>query len=135
MADLIKQLSDAAVDLLIRLIKTPSYSREETDTATMIQAFLEAHNARAQRQKNNVWAVSKHFDAAKPTILLNSHHDTVKPGDGWKYDPFGATLEGDKLIGLGSNDAGASVVSLLESEAYCPNSVKLTLALWVSLLE
>ena len=113
MADLIKQLSDAAVDLLIRLIKTPSYSREETDTATMIQAFLEAHNVRAQRQKNNVWAVSKHFDAAKPTILLNSHHDTVKPGDGWKYDPFGATLEGDKLIGLGSNDAGASVVSLL----------------------
>ena len=121
MADLIKQLSDAAVDLLIRLIKTPSYSREETDTATMIQAFLEAHNARAQRQKNNVWAVSKHFDAAKPTILLNSHHDTVKPGDGWKYDPFGATLEGDKLIGLGSNDAGASVVSLLAVFLYFQN--------------
>ena len=121
MADLIKQLSDAAVDLLIRLIKTPSYSREETDTATMIQAFLEAHNVRAQRQKNNVWAVSKHFDAAKPTILLNSHHDTVKPGDGWKYDPFGATLEGDKLIGLGSNDAGASVVSLLAVFLYFQN--------------
>ena len=121
MADLIKQLSDAAVDLLIRLIKTPSYSREEADTATMIQAFLEAHNARAQRQKNNVWAVSKHFDAAKPTILLNSHHDTVKPGDGWKYDPFGATLEGDKLIGLGSNDAGASVVSLLAVFLYFQN--------------
>ena len=121
MADLIKQLSDAAVDLLIRLIKTPSYSREEADTAIMIQAFLEAHNARAQRQKNNVWAVSKHFDAAKPTILLNSHHDTVKPGDGWKYDPFGATLEGDKLIGLGSNDAGASVVSLLAVFLYFQN--------------
>ena len=121
MADLIKQLSDAAVDLLIRLIKTPSYSREETDTATMIQVFLEAHNVRAQRQKNNVWAVSKHFDAAKPTILLNSHHDTVKPGDGWKYDPFGATLEGDKLIGLGSNDAGASVVSLLAVFLYFQN--------------
>ena len=121
MADLIKQLSDAAVDLLIRLIKTPSYSREEADTATMIQAFLEAHNARAQRQKNNVWAVSKHFDAAKPTILLNSHHDTVKPGDGWKYDPFDATLEGDKLIGLGSNDAGASVVSLLAVFLYFQN--------------
>lgn len=117
MADLIKQLSDAAVDLLIRLIKTPSYSREETDTATMIQAFLEAHNVRAQRQKNNVWAVSKHFDAAKPTILLNSHHDTVKPGDGWKYDPFGATLEGDKLIGLAevaaAGDAAVDAVVLL----------------------
>ena len=87
----------------------------------MIQAFLEEHNARTQRQKNNVWAVSKHFDAAKPTILLNSHHDTVKPGDGWKYDPFGATLEGDKLIGLGSNDAGASVVSLLAVFLYFQN--------------
>ena len=111
MAELINQLSDAAVDLLIRLIKTPSFSREETDTATLIQEFLAAHGVPAQRQQNNVWAVSKCFDAAKPTILLNSHHDTVKPGAGWKYDPFGATLEGDKLTGLGSNDAGASAVS------------------------
>ena len=118
MAELISQLSNAAVDLLSRLIKTPSFSREEADTATLIHAFLAAHGVQAQRQQNNVWAVSQHFDAAKPTILLNSHHDTVKPGAGWQYDPFGATLEGDKLIGLGSNDAGASVVSLLAAFLY-----------------
>ena len=118
MAELINQLSTAAVDLLIRLIKTPSFSREESGTATLIQDFLAAHGVPAQRQQNNVWAVSTHFDAAKPTILLNSHHDTVKPGAGWKYDPFGATLEGDKLTGLGSNDAGASAVSLLATFLY-----------------
>lgn len=113
MVELINQLSDAAVDLLVRLIKTPSFSREETDTATLIQDFLTVHGATARRQQNNVWAVAADYDAAKPTILLNSHHDTVKPGVGWNYDPFGATLDGDKLIGLGSNDAGASAVSLL----------------------
>ena len=118
MAELINQLTDAAVDLLIRLIKTPSFSREEADTAALIQEFLESHGAEAQRQDNNVWAVSRHFDAARPTVLLNSHHDTVKPGAGWQHDPFGAVLEGDKLIGLGSNDAGASAVSLLATFLY-----------------
>ncbi|GAA4049355.1 M20 family metallo-hydrolase [Hymenobacter glaciei] len=113
MAELISELSDTAVDLLIRLIKTPSFSREEANTASLIQEFLAAHGAVAQRRQNNVWAISQHFDDGKPTILLNSHHDTVKPGAGWKYDPFGATLEGDRLTGLGSNDAGASAVSLL----------------------
>ena len=118
MSELINQLSDAAVDLLIRLIKTQSYSREEGDTATLIQEFLVAHGVAAQRQQNNVWAISAHFDECKPTILLNSHHDTVKPGAGWLYDPFGATLEGDKLVGLGSNDAGAAAVSLLATFLY-----------------
>ena len=118
MAELIHQLSGAAVDLLIRLIKTPSFSREEAETATLIQEFLAAHGVTASRLQNNVWATSAHFDDAKPTILLNSHHDTVKPGAGWRYDPFGATLEGDKLTGLGSNDAGASVVSLLATFLY-----------------
>ncbi len=118
MFELINQLSNAAVDLLIRLIKTPSFSREEAGTATLIEEFLAAHGVAAQRRRNNVWAVSAHFDAGRPTILLNSHHDTVKPGVGWKYAPFGAGREGDKLIGLGSNDAGASVVSLLAAFLY-----------------
>jgi acetylornithine deacetylase len=113
MPDLITQLNDDAINLLTRLIKTPSLSREEAATATLIEEFLAAHGVTAKRQQNNVWAVSKHFDANKPTILLNSHHDTVKAGAGWKYDPFGAVLEDDKLTGLGSNDAGASAVSLL----------------------
>lgn len=121
MAELIEQLSNDAVDLLIRLIKTPSFSREEADTATLIQAFLAAHGVAAQRQQNNVWAASAAFDADKPTILLNSHHDTVKPGAGWSYAPFGAVLEHDKLTGLGSNDAGASAVSLLATFLYFQN--------------
>ncbi|MCC3152008.1 M20 family metallo-hydrolase [Hymenobacter sp. BT770] len=121
MSELINQLSDDAVALLIRLIQTPSFSREEDQTATLIQEFLVAHGVTPQRQKNNVWAISQHFDAAKPTILLNSHHDTVKPGAGWNYPPFGAVLEGGKLIGLGSNDAGASAVSLLATFLYFQN--------------
>jgi acetylornithine deacetylase len=132
MPDLITQLSDEAVALLIQLIKTPSFSREEAGTASLIQAFLEAHGVTAQRQQNNVWAVSQHFDAAKPTVLLNSHHDTVKAGASWQYDPFGAVLEGDKLIGLGSNDAGASAVSLLATFMYFqgrPNAFNLICAI------
>ncbi|WP_317192273.1 M20 family metallo-hydrolase [Hymenobacter ruricola] len=111
-------MSDEAVNLLIRLIQTPSFSREEAGTATLIQEFLVAHGSRVRRQHNNVWAVSQHFDANKPTVLLNSHHDTVKPGVGWTFDPFGAAVEGEKLIGLGSNDAGASAVSLLATFLY-----------------
>ncbi|MDO7854243.1 M20 family metallo-hydrolase [Hymenobacter convexus] len=118
MPDLINQLSNEAVDLLIRLIKTPSFSREEAGTATLIEEFLTAHSVTVKRRQNNVWAVSRHFDARKPTVLLNSHHDTVKAGAGWKYNPFGAVLEGDKLTGLGSNDAGASAVSLLATFLY-----------------
>ncbi|MDB5267591.1 MAG: acetylornithine deacetylase [Hymenobacter sp.] len=132
MSELIKQLSDDAVDLLIRLIKTTSFSREEAGTATLIQEFLAAHGVAAQRQHNNVWAVSAHFDASKPTILLNSHHDTVKAGAGWSYDPFGAVLEGDKLTGLGSNDAGASAVGLLATFLYFydkPNAFNLICAI------
>ena len=124
MPELINQLSDAAVDLLIRLIKTPSFSREEADTATLIQEFLAVHGVTVQRQENNVWAVSAPFDANKSTILLNSHHDTVKPGEGWSCAPFGAVLDGDKLIGLGSNDAGASVVSLLAVFLYFQDKPK-----------
>jgi acetylornithine deacetylase len=109
----LKQLGDEAIALLIQLIKTPSFSREEAGTADIIEQFLTQHGIPAQRRGNNVWAVSCVWDEAKPTLLLNSHHDTVKPGVAWTYPPFGATLEGDKLIGLGSNDAGASAVSLL----------------------
>jgi len=132
MPDLITQLSGDAIGLLIQLIKTPSFSREEDSTATLIQEFLTAHAVTPKRQQNNVWAVSQHYDASKPTILLNSHHDTVKAGAGWQYDPFGAVLEGDKLTGLGSNDAGASAVSLLATFLYFqnkPNSFNLICAI------
>ena len=113
MSELIAQLSAEATELLQQLIRTPSFSREEINTANLIEEFLRRHTIPAHRQGNNVWAVSPEFDAQKPTILLNSHHDTVRPGAAWSYPPFGALLEGDKLTGLGSNDAGASAVSLL----------------------
>jgi acetylornithine deacetylase len=115
---LIESLTNAAIELLIRLIQTPSLSREEGPTAELLVGFLTRHGAAPQRDAHNVWAIAPGFDAAKPTILLNSHHDTVKPGATWTYDPFGATLEGDRLTGLGSNDAGAAAVSLLATFLY-----------------
>ena len=109
----IAQLADDAIALLAQLIETPSFSREEAGTADLIEQFLTQHGIPARRQGHNVWAVSKQWDDTKLTILLNSHHDTVRPGPSWTYPPFAATLEGDRLTGLGSNDAGASAVSLL----------------------
>lgn len=108
-----EQLTDAAIQLLIRLIKTQSFSREEGPTAELLVDFLRGYGIEPERAGHNIWVRNRHFDPAKPTILLNSHHDTVKPGASWTYDPFGAVVEGDRLTGLGSNDAGASAVSLL----------------------
>lgn len=105
----------AAVDLLKELIATPSVSREEEAAADLIVAYLRQHNQTPQRVGNNVWAVGN-FDAQKPTILLNSHIDTVKPVSTWVRNPFDPTEEdGEIIYGLGSNDAGASVVSLLHT--------------------
>lgn len=118
MPELREQLAAEAIQLLIALIKTPSYSREEDATATLVAEFLRAHAADVHRDANNVWAVSRHWQVGRPTILLNSHHDTVKPGASWTADPFGAAIIGDQLTGLGSNDAGASVVSLLATFLY-----------------
>ncbi|MGI4874172.1 MAG: M20 family metallo-hydrolase [Janthinobacterium lividum] len=121
MPELITQLADDAIELLKHLIQTPSFSREEAGTAAILEKFLAQRGIPARRQGNNVWAVSPQWDATKPVILLNSHHDTVKPGTAWTYPPFGATVEGDKLTGLGSNDAGAAAVSLLAVFRYFYN--------------
>lgn len=121
MSELIAQLSEDAILLLQQLIQTQSFSREEAGTADILEQFLAQHGIPAQRRGNNVWAISQHWDAKNPVILLNSHHDTVKPGVAWTYPPFGAMLEGDKLTGLGSNDAGASAVSLLAVFRYFYN--------------
>lgn len=101
------------VELLERLIATPSYSREEKMTADLLAAFLTGQGvAEVHRLHNNVWARNRWFDPSKPTILLNSHHDTVKPAARWSRDPFLPEIVNGRLYGLGSNDAGASVVSL-----------------------
>ena len=101
------------IELLQHLIATPSYSREEARTADILATFLEQAGVQeVQRLHNNVWVRSRHFDPAKPTLLLNSHHDTVKPGSGWTRDPFSPEISDGKLYGLGSNDAGGSVAAL-----------------------
>ncbi|MCQ2960105.1 MAG: M20 family metallo-hydrolase [Bacteroidales bacterium] len=104
---------EQAKKLLISLIETFSISRSESGTAELLCKFFKKHGIEAQRIENNVIVRSKNFDDSKPTILLNSHHDTVKPSDGWQSDPFNAICEKGKIIGLGSNDAGASLVSLI----------------------
>ena len=108
-----EQLYENAVALLRQMIQTPSFSKEEAGTAGLLAEFLQERGVEVHRKKNNVWAFTRHYDPAKPTILLNSHHDTVKPNGAYTRDPFAATVEGDRLYGLGSNDAGASGVSLL----------------------
>lgn len=103
----------AAKDLLAQLIACPSMSKEEQGTAQILVDFFKAQGIQPNRLGNNVWACNLHFDASKPTILLNSHHDTVKANASWTFDPFQATEQEGKLIGLGSNDAGASLVCLI----------------------
>jgi len=106
-------LKSDALALLKKLIVTPSFSKEEAETASIIGDWLTKHNIPFNRQENNIWTWNRHFDKTKPTILLNSHHDTVKPNEGYTNDPFDAKIEDGKLFGLGSNDAGASLVALL----------------------
>lgn len=107
-------LTTEAVSLLKSLIAIPSISREETQAADYLQNYIEAEGMTTGRKGNNVWCLSPMFDLRKPTILLNSHIDTVKPVNGWRKDPFTPREENGKLYGLGSNDAGASVVTLLQ---------------------
>jgi acetylornithine deacetylase len=102
-----------ALGLLQRLIATPSFSREEDNTADIIQEFLHERRIPTARKNNNVWACNQAFNAAKPTLLLNSHHDTVKPNQDWTRNPFAPDLEDGVLYGLGSNDAGGALVGLM----------------------
>lgn len=106
-------LFQQAVELLQELIPTPSFSKEEDKTANIIAVFLKQHGIEPHRKLNNLWAWNKYFDESKPTILLNSHHDTIKPNSGYTRDPFDAKIEDGKLYGLGSNDAGGCLVSLI----------------------
>lgn len=108
-----QQRYEDAVGLLKELIATPSFSREEDNTAAILVRFLEEYGVLPIRHLNNVWALNKHFDPRKPNILLNSHHDTVKPNPQYTRDPFAPVVEDGKLFGLGSNDAGGCLVSLI----------------------
>ena len=107
-------LTTEAVSLLKALIATPSVSRDEKQAADLLQSYLEQQGMETGRQGNNVWCLCPAFDLKKPTLLLNSHIDTVKPVAGWRKDPFTPVESNGRIYGLGSNDAGASVVSLLQ---------------------
>lgn len=109
------ELYYSAIDLLHRLIGTPSISREEDAAAQIICETLQKNRFTPYRTGNNVWTFAREFDSEKPTVLLNSHIDTVKPTDSWSRPPFVPIEEDNRLYGLGSNDAGASVVSLLSA--------------------
>jgi len=106
-------LHNNAIDLLKKLVATPSFSKEENNTAALLKKFIESHNIQAENFLNNVLARNKYFDESRPTILLNSHHDTVKPNKGYTLDPFSPVEKEGKLFGLGSNDAGGPLVSLI----------------------
>ena len=110
---MIERLTTEAITLLKQLIETQSFSKEEDSTALLIEDWFTTHKIPFKRNKNNVWAINKHFDDTKPTLLLNSHHDTVKPNNGYTKDPLKAIIEDGKLYGLGSNDAGGCLVSLI----------------------
>ena len=120
-----KELTQSAIELLKNLIETPSFSSEEDKTATHIENWFAEYKIPCVRTKNNVWALNLHFDESKPTLLLNSHHDTVKPNNGYTKDPFKAIEEAGKLYGLGSNDAGGCLVSLMATFTYFYNKKNL----------
>ncbi len=107
------QLRYEATELLKELISIESFSTQENRTADAIEKFFARHNVKTSRTGNNIVARNTGYDAAKPTVLLNSHHDTVKPNAGWTLDPFQPTVKDEKLFGLGSNDAGGALVSLI----------------------
>ena len=111
--DILHSLGEA-VALLKSLIAIPSISRQEVEAANYLQNYIESEGMQTGRKGNNVWCLSPKFDMQKPTILLNSHIDTVKPVNDWLKDPFTPREENGKLYGLGSNDAGASLVTLLQ---------------------
>lgn len=114
----IKEYLEDAVDLLRRLIATPSVSRDETGAADIMQGEIERLGFHAHREANNVWAIADGYDEARPTLLLNAHIDTVKPVASWTRNPFSPDIEDGRFYGLGSNDCGGGLVSLLQAFRY-----------------
>lgn len=113
MSDNISILQEEAIRLLKELIVIPSYSKQEDQTASLLGKFFGVKSMQTSRVGNNVFALNKYFDEKKPSLLLNSHHDTVKPNPQYTRDPFSADEHDGKLYGLGSNDAGGCLVSLI----------------------
>ena len=121
----IDELNNEAVNLLKKLIATPSFSKEEQDTAKIISSFLDTHQVVNKRVGHNIYAANKYYDVNKPTLLLNSHHDTVRPNKRFTLDPFSPIEKDGKLFGLGSNDAGGCLVSLMATFLHFYNTANL----------
>lgn len=113
-----QELTDKAIALLKSMIATKSLSREEDEVAAIVKQFFIDNGVEVHQNKRNLWAKNIHFDENKPTFLLNSHIDTVKPNKDWTKDPFNPEVEEGKLYGLGSNDAGGPLVSLIATFLY-----------------
>src|SRR5688500_14320111 len=111
-------LAAEATALLKELISTPSFSKEEGKTAAILNRFIGKKGIEPKQVANNVFAQNKHVDKSNPTLLLNPHHDTVRPNAKYTQDPFSPITEDGKLYGLGSNDAGGSLVALLSTFLY-----------------
>jgi len=126
MSNELEILQKDAIDLLKELIATPSFSKEEDNSSALIKNFLSKQGMQVEQYLYNVWAKNKYFDTTKPSILLNSHHDTVKPNKGYTLDPFIPIEKDGKLFGLGSNDAGGSLVSLIAAFLYFCNKENLS---------
>ena len=103
-----------AVELLKKLIATPSVSRNEKDAADIMEQTIRSYGFEPQREANNIWIIDPHYDESRPTLLLNAHIDTVKPVASWTRDPFSPDVEDGVLYGLGSNDCGGGLCSLLQ---------------------
>lgn len=116
-----QKITDDAIVLLKQLIATHSFSREENLTGDILEEFFRERNMPFRRKINNIWARNKYFNKDLPTVLLNSHHDTVKPNPSWTLNPFEPLVKDGKLFGLGSNDAGGCLVSLLATFYYFYN--------------
>ncbi len=130
----IEKLTENAISLLKNLIVTQSFSTEEENTAKLIEGWFTENKIPFKRTKNNIWATNKHFDESKPTMLLNSHHDTVYPNTAYTNDPLKASVEDGKLYGLGSNDAGGCLVSLIATftNFYAQENLKYNLVIVAS---
>lgn len=109
-----EQYVSDAVQLLKKLIATPSVSRNEKDAADIMEQTIRSYGFEPQREANNLWIIDPHYDESRPTLLLNAHIDTVKPVASWSRDPFSPDVEDDVLYGLGSNDCGGGLCSLLQ---------------------
>lgn len=110
----INHLTHEATDLLIKMVSIPSVSREEKEVADFLEKVLSDYGLNPHRNRHNIWSICPTYDPSKPTLLLNAHIDTVKPTSSWTISPFSPVIEDGKLYGLGTNDDGASVVSLLQ---------------------